>query len=436
MDTEAKLAELESLFPSYNIESLLEILIMCDGSVECAKSIIMGNTDTKHSISTNTIERDPIVEHQPLKKRTRSSFCEDAKKSCKEITIKTEKFPSNSDQVTPSQCQCKKRSIPEYDHDNESKAIKVKKPAINSLMVGRNTDEYNSKQSETNQTITLRSKAEIESALPNIRLFKNFLHKDLSNEILMTLSSQKMLFKAKQFYIAGKLCKSSQKSIVYSISGDTEYDPVYSGPGGIEHHPPPSLTKCQAYIEAKINEVLLEVYNQREVPEYMITENWKADFCVGNYYPNNKSHLDWHSDKLTNIGPLATIASISFGANRIFRLRRSFPTNSTIYNIPLPNNTLLIMLPSTQELYKHCVPSLKNSLLSTSDIVGEERFNLTFRYYVWMCMASFKGAECKGFKYADFKLNLSGVMNLETNKKSEATRWLSPSETVDKSVSL
>lgn len=196
----------------------------------------------------------------------------------------------------------------------------------------------------------------------------------------------------------------------------------------------------------------------------MIYKNWKSDFCVANYYPNNKSHLDWHSDKLTTIGPLPTVASLTLGATRIFRLRRSNPSNSIIYNIPISNNKLLIMLPSTQELFKHCVPSLKDSMVAHHSEVGDVRFNLTFRmaypplkenlvhchkcqkrmilrrlfkgdsigYYVWMCMGSFRGSNCDGFKYAKFD-DIDGFENnakldLSTSDKEKATRWLSELE--------
>lgn len=465
MDTENKLARLKSIFPNYDEETLLEILIMCEGSVDGAKSIILENTDTKTSALQHTVEKDASFQE------TESKFFHQKKKLSNEPagTIAEKNMPiCDQTSLVQSQDVDIDRKRPR-EHENEitkSSIIKTKKANISSLLLPKkysNTATLSDKTNviTTNQTITLNSKTDIESALPNVRVFKNFLEKDLADDILKTLDSQKMLFKAKQFYIAGRLCTSSQRSIIYSISGATDYDPVYSLPGDTEHHPPPSLSKCQAYIEAKVNEVLSNVYHKDNSPEYMIKDNWKADFCVGNYYPNNKSHLDWHSDKLTNIGPLATIASISFGANRVFRLRRSFPTNSTIYNIPLPHNTLLLMLPSTQELFKHCVPFLKDSLISKSDIVGEARFNLTFRmmypelkknryvlcdickqrmilrrlfkgndigYYVWMCMSSFKGSDCKGFKYADFKLKPDGTMNLETRNKSEATRWLSSSE--------
>lgn len=497
MDTEIKLTELGKTFPNYDREALLDILIMCGGSIDSVISLLDENNDTKNFNNESQIDKLDY-DTDKLQEGTKSRFfknktftfnnaiTEDKRVSGIYENEYDEKLPNEKSPIcNVSIDQLPQRASPEKLTTHIKKETLIEKPIqdvsflsktrnIASLIgpkrkIGNSEDgprkKYNLDTIKTNRTITLHSKLEIEAALPNIRIFKNFLRSDLADEILETLESQKMLFKAKQFYIAGQLCKSSQKSIVYSLGGHFDYDPVYSTPKSVEHHAPPSLTKGLAFIEAKVNEVLHDLYaDDLDTPEYMIKKNWKADFCVGNSYPNNKSHLDWHSDKLTNIGPLATIASISFGSTRIFRLRRSFPTNSIIYNIPLPHNTLLIMLPSTQELFKHCVPTLTDSLISKSADVGETRYNLTFRmmsdasrsnkfvtcdkcnqrmilrrlfkgkdigYYVWMCMASFKGATCNGFKYADFKVQPDGTTNLSTIIKSEATRWLCPSEIIN-----
>lgn len=417
MDTDSKLNLLSHIFPDFDKVTLLELLVSCEGSVGKAKKLILGDGITHDTEELNTPEKESVP-----------NIVEVPETQVENIVLQ------------------EKRKI-EHTIEAESSLSKIVKfQKLNPPL--------------TNRTVTLYSKHDIESLLPNIKIYPKFLQKQLSDDVLDNLVSQKMLFKAKQFYIAGSLCKSSQKTAVFGDSDQVDYDPVYQDGVTKPLKMTPELIKCRMLIDQKVNMVLQKYHeDSQDKADFLIDENWQSDFCVGNYFPDNKSHLDWHTDKLTNIGPLPTIASISFGATRIFRLRRSNPTNSTIYNIPLPNNTLLIMLPSTQELYKHSVPTLKDSLVRPHSKFGESRFSLTFRmsypefeknkvycdkckkqmilrrlfkgedigYYVWMCMGSFKGVNCKGFKYARFS-GRTGESEFATTHKSKATRWLSSLE--------
>jgi alkylated DNA repair dioxygenase AlkB len=416
MDTESKLNKLGISFPYVEKDVLLDLLVSCEGSVEKTIRLLTGEkSDTQEELRQTT-----TCKEEKYNTETKQDFQESV-------------FSNNSQNAGT------KRKI--TDLISHNKRCKID-------------------PTSTNKTIRLVTKETIEAELPNIKVYFNFLPDELADEVLKSLDSQRMLFKAKQFYIAGNLCTSSQKSIFYSNESEADYDPVYASTEFKTNKYTPPIHKCKMYVDNKVNEILEELFeNDQSKPEYMISKNWVSDFCVGNYYPNNKSHLDWHSDKLTNIGPLPTIASVTFGCTRIFRLRRSNPSNSVIYNIPLPNNTLVLMLPSTQELYKHSVPTLKDSMIKKSKISGPVRYNLTFRmqyphfkdnyvlcdkckqkmilrrlfkgedigYYVWMCMSSFKGNECKGFKYANFKI-VDGKMELSTKDKNEATRWLNDYE--------
>lgn len=66
--------------------------------------------------------------------------------------------------------------------------------------------------------------------------------------------------------------------------------------------------------------------------------------------------VGWHSDVLTYLGPFPTIASLSLGVSRPFRLRSSSGLAPRTLSIPLPHNALLIMHAGTQERFRHCVP--------------------------------------------------------------------------------
>lgn len=75
--------------------------------------------------------------------------------------------------------------------------------------------------------------------------------------------------------------------------------------------------------------------------------------------------VGYHSDVLTYLGPYPTIASLSLGVSRPFRLRPFLPSSSSsnpakttnrTLEIPLTHNTLCIMHAGCQERFKHSVP--------------------------------------------------------------------------------
>nr|XP_011722459.1 alpha-ketoglutarate-dependent dioxygenase alkB homolog 3 isoform X1 [Macaca nemestrina]XP_011722461.1 alpha-ketoglutarate-dependent dioxygenase alkB homolog 3 isoform X1 [Macaca nemestrina] len=74
-----------------------------------------------------------------------------------------------------------------------------------------------------------------------------------------------------------------------------------------------------------------------------------------NLYRNEKDSVDWHSDDEPSLGRCPTIASLSFGATRIFEMRKKPPpeengdyTYVERVKIPLDHGTLLIMEGATQ----------------------------------------------------------------------------------------
>jgi alkylated DNA repair dioxygenase AlkB len=109
---------------------------------------------------------------------------------------------------------------------------------------------------------------------------------------------------------------------------------------------------------------------------------------LANFYRDGQQSVGSHTDRLGSLGPLPTIASVSLGAGRVFRLH---PADSNVgaaaaaaaaggaagggvsgsssggssgrvvssIDIHLPHNSLLIMWPPTQEQWKHEVSQLK-----------------------------------------------------------------------------
>lgn len=402
--------KLQILYPEATREFLVDVYSACNGDIGKIKDIL-------GPPSVNNTKTDPR----------------------REIV---EALESNNE----TSSKRKLEHLPNAEAEDNKGAVKKPKFDIKAILNGTGKSKKKS--------ITLHNQQEIDKYLPFVRIVKNFLSKDVADDVLKALMTQKFMFQDKEFYIAGKLCRPSQKSCTFTTPEFTAIRNQYTSNKlhNVEFFP--ELYTTKAFVDEKVNEIL------DSIPKHpiQIQDKWCSDVCIGNYFETNKSHLDWHSDKLTNIGPLPTIASVSFGATRIFRLRKiGDGGDATIYNIPLPNNTLLVMLPGTQELFKHGVPTLTNSLVQKNQISNEARFSLTFRMiqrqlynnpvycdkcgegmilkrvnktgeYIWMCFSPNKGGDCNRVLKAEFSdlHKKDGVCNFVT--RSSGYVWQAPQE--------
>ncbi len=90
-----------------------------------------------------------------------------------------------------------------------------------------------------------------------------------------------------------------------------------------------------------------------------------------NYYRDGKDSNGWHADNEKYLGQNPVIASVSFGAERMFHLRHNalkLPTQKIL----LQHGSLLIMSGPTQHFWKHQIPK--------SARIDAPRINLTFRH--------------------------------------------------------
>lgn len=89
-----------------------------------------------------------------------------------------------------------------------------------------------------------------------------------------------------------------------------------------------------------------------------------------NRYRDGKDSNGWHADNEKELGKNPIIASVSFGAARVFQMKHNSIENQK-QNIILEHGSLLIMKGTTQHFWKHQIPK-------TAKPIGE-RINLTFR---------------------------------------------------------
>jgi alkylated DNA repair dioxygenase AlkB len=90
-----------------------------------------------------------------------------------------------------------------------------------------------------------------------------------------------------------------------------------------------------------------------------------------NLYRNGQDSMGWHADDEPELGPAPTIASLSLGATRRFRLRPRAGLAHLPLGLDLTSGSLLLMRGPTQQHWQHALPK-------TARVLGP-RLNLTFR---------------------------------------------------------
>ncbi|WP_394757871.1 alpha-ketoglutarate-dependent dioxygenase AlkB family protein [Flavobacterium sp.] len=110
----------------------------------------------------------------------------------------------------------------------------------------------------------------------------------------------------------------------------------------------------------------LIVFIKEEV-EKVSNENFTT--VLLNLYRDGQDSNGWHADNEKELGRNPIIASVSFGAERVFQLKHN--KLELKQNIVLQHGSLLIMKGSTQHFWKHQIPKTKKEI--------EPRINLTFR---------------------------------------------------------
>jgi alkylated DNA repair dioxygenase AlkB len=179
--------------------------------------------------------------------------------------------------------------------------------------------------------------------------YPNFINDSDANLIFSDLL-QNTNWQQDEIIVYGKKHLQPRLTALYGDVGKTY---SYSNIKMITHNWTPTLLKLKYYVESicesNFNMVLL------------------------NHYRNGNDGNGWHSDNEKELGINPIIASLSFGASRVFKMKH-ISNISLKKNITLEHGSLLIMKGSTQQFWKHQIPK-------TSLTVGS-RINLTFRFII------------------------------------------------------
>ncbi|MEM9758114.1 MAG: alpha-ketoglutarate-dependent dioxygenase AlkB [Pseudomonadota bacterium] len=92
---------------------------------------------------------------------------------------------------------------------------------------------------------------------------------------------------------------------------------------------------------------------------------------LANLYRHERDSMGLHADDEPELGAEPVIASLSLGAERVFRLRHRRRRDLKPLRLTLPSGSLLVMSGTTQQFWKHEVPKQTRAC--------GPRINLTFR---------------------------------------------------------
>lgn len=191
----------------------------------------------------------------------------------------------------------------------------------------------------------------MENLLPKdgILQYKESFYSPEESQILFDNLIKNIQWKEEKITIYGKELNIPRLTAWY---GDPNKKYSYSG---ISMNPliwTPELLKIKADVEeasqSKFNSVLL------------------------NLYRTGKDHVSWHSDNERELGKNPTIASISLGGIRNFKVKHKFDKTISTISLPLNPGSLVVMKDQMQDRWVHCISKTSKEVLP--------RINLTFRY--------------------------------------------------------
>lgn len=223
---------------------------------------------------------------------------------------------------------------------------------------------------QTSTNIDLFNNEQVLDAGIFCTLHTNVLDQRLANILALQLEESSKDWPQAEFYLFDRKVKSPHTTAMFSDNEDLltgKTSPTYQG------HKTPTPRPFSA-----------EMSDARETVRRIVKlydDDWECNVVLANKYASKTDKIDYHSDQLTHIGPKPTIAALSFGCTREFKLRkRSHTPKDTTYTVHVPHNSLLIMHSGCQEIYKHCVPPMR--CVEPDPLLHETRISLTFRNYL------------------------------------------------------
>lgn len=176
--------------------------------------------------------------------------------------------------------------------------------------------------------------------------YPNYFTKNESMSLFQILTTE-TLWQQDDIKVFGKTYKQPRLTSLY---GSNKRPYSYSNITMHPHKFSSTLLKIKSKIEDTTNEIFTT--------------------CLLNQYRDGQDSNGWHADDEKELGQNPVIASVSFGASRMFHLKHRYDKSHKC-KLLLESGSLLLMKGTTQHFWLHQVPKTKKQIGS--------RLNLTFR---------------------------------------------------------
>ncbi|KAK8861429.1 hypothetical protein IAR55_002248 [Kwoniella newhampshirensis] len=249
--------------------------------------------------------------------------------------------------------------------------------------------------------VVLTSQKAIDAHSLPLTLLDPPLTPSFASALYLAMMEESDTWEIKPFLLAGRWVTSTYTTGIYKREngGYGEEEPLRYYYSGIEQEAPrnypPILAKAADIVEQAVNEAL----SKRDRYPLEWAGSWKANLCGVNRYTGAASTVGWHADQLTYLGPYTTIASLSLGTPRAFRLRQTNPVDPAFatstkpirtYEVTLGHNTLCLMNAGCQErvppqkaldLFRPAYGIDGKPIPVSEQKTFTSRINITFRFY-------------------------------------------------------
>ncbi|KAF9429686.1 hypothetical protein BGZ94_009837 [Podila epigama] len=371
-DWDFKLATLFSIFESTPQDVLHEALSRAQGDLERAIPIVLSSQQNSSSPPSSPTIHPSRRTHPPFKRQ-------------RLIQPRLSTFLASSSSTTlssPSSLMSKSTPQEPQTQAPLSQHSESPLPSLNDHLRWKDSIDDSSKPRERIKPLIFYSPEDVEKHCP-CTLIHNVLDKHLAARLLQVMLVESETWNRNRWWLFERMVESPHKTSYYAE--DTNSLAEVSGwtYNGTKQDPPRPFLKEMDDAKCVIRRIVNDLRAKRELHSYEAQGEWNCNVAAVNHYAHSKESVGWHADKLTYLGPRPTIASLTLGATRFFRIRKVVPdvknpdTAGQLISIALPHNSLCIMWPPMQEEWKHEVPA--QATVTPHPISGTARINITYR---------------------------------------------------------
>lgn len=247
--------------------------------------------------------------------------------------------------------------------ESPRRAAQAQPKTINDVLRDRNAASTVPKQLPP---LVLALPAQVAQNTP-CTLHFDVLPSELAASLFRAMLGESSKWQRNKWYLNDRQVESPHTTAFYSAEPGQDASHWYMGRKAYDeneglHAFLPEMLQAREIIERIVNE---ELARKHRFP-LEFDGSWSANVAAANCYRGATETVGAHADQLTYLGPYPTIASLSLGVQRTFRLRAvpslqapEAPPPRT-YDVVLPHNSLCIMGAGCQEHFKHSIPPARS----------------------------------------------------------------------------